>query len=271
MTKSTVALVLDIEGTTTPISFVHAVLFPFARRVLTDPAFLRAHWNDAEFQTHVQALREQAAKDVAASTEFPKATLIPSDSENIDVEYVIEQIISNIRWQMDADRKIGALKGLQGWVWRSGYDSGELVSQVFADVHPAVEKWVKDDIGPVYIYSSGSVEAQKLLFKYTESGDFSSFISGNFDTVNAGLKQEASSYAAIAKAIGLRGHTASDSDVKVERALFVSDMPREIRAAQQVSGWLAALAMRPGNGAVTEEEKALAPNVTTFETLFELI
>jgi len=161
----TPAILLDIEGTTTPIDFVHAVLFPYARQRLAE--FVAAHASDPEVAGAVAALTG------------------PAEALRL----------------MDRDVKSTPLKTLQGLIWKDGYERGELRGVVFPDVAPALERWRRDGRG-VRIFSSGSVLAQRLLFSTCADGDLTRFIDGYFDTTT-GPKKDAASYAAIASAFQL--------------------------------------------------------------------
>jgi len=214
------AILLDIEGTTTPIAFVKDVLFPFARR--NAAAFLAAHRHDPEVQADLALL----AKERAAEKEPGDFAPPPPAASSDPLPYLF--------WLMDRDRKSTALKALQGRIWRDGYESGALVSEVYADVVPALTRF-RDAGIEVAIYSSGSVLAQRLLFAHTNTsaGDLRPLISAWFDTTTGG-KKEAASYARIASELGL----------EPQRVLFVSDVAEELDAAKQ-AGMEVALCVRP--------------------------
>ena len=216
------AIVLDIEGTTTPIAFVYDVLFPFARRHLR--AFLRDEQSrprpDAVFADAIARLALEWADDVARGNTPP--VLTPGDPA------------AYLEWLMDLDRKSPALKSIQGLIWELGYRSGELTSEIFDDVGPALERWRGAGLR-VAIYSSGSVLAQRLLFGHTPAGDLTPLFSGFFDTA-VGPKTSADSYRTIAAALGCA----------TDRMLFVSDVVVELEAARD-AGCRTALAVRPGN------------------------
>ncbi|MFN7929557.1 MAG: acireductone synthase [Blastocatellia bacterium] len=212
-------ILLDIEGTTTPIDFVFQTLFPYARHHLA--AYLAAHWEDV--QADLADLAAEHAADVAQGLQPP-----PLDS--IQLDYVV----AYLHWLMARDRKSTPLKSLQGKVWEEGYKSGALQSQFFADVPPALARWQQQQ-KRICIFSSGSVLAQKLLFAYTEFGDLSGFISGWFDT-KVGAKKEASSYTRIAAAL----------DVAPSEVVFLSDVTAELDAAR-ASGMHTILSLRSGN------------------------
>jgi len=208
------AILLDIEGTTTPISFVHEVLFSYARTHVKN--FLSANANSAEVSADVALLREEQAADVSNGHQ-------PPDSIEAYVEWLIER-----------DRKSTGLKSLQGKIWRHGYVDGSLKSQVYADVAPAFERWREQGLS-INIFSSGSVLAQQLLFAYTEAGDLTKFIDKYFDT-NVGKKGEAESYRRIAETLSLSAN----------EILFISDVTAELDAATE-AGMSTLLSIRPGN------------------------
>ena len=206
MTKG---ILLDIEGTTTPIRFVYDVLFPFAR--------VHAHEHlDAEAE---RALKTEHDADVAsglAPPPWPSGALV------------------YVHWLMDQDRKSTALKNLQGTIWKGGYERGDLHGEVFPDVPLALQRWKQAGFD-VRIYSSGSILAQQLLFSTTPGGDLTRFLNGYFDTTT-GPKSESSSYSAIAKAFML-----APAEI-----LFISDVVRELDAAT-AAGLQVRLCIRPGN------------------------
>jgi enolase-phosphatase E1 len=182
-----VAVLMDIEGTTTPISFVHEVLFPYARDRMAD--WCAAH-ADAPVLAEVRAL---------APEQKPEAALLG--------------------W-MAADAKVTPLKTIQGMIWAAGYASGDILGKLYPDVPPALRRWAQGGV-KLFVYSSGSVEAQKLLFGHTEAGNFVPLFQGFFDT-RVGPKREAASYALIC-----RGANLTPGDV-----LFLSDVEAELDAAQ---------------------------------------
>jgi enolase-phosphatase E1 len=163
---------------------------------------------------------------------------------------------------MSKDIKIAYLKSLQGHLWLTGYHSGALRCPLFRDVAPAMRKWHGEG-KRIVIYSSGSVAAQKLLLQYTtedvDEGDLRGLVSGWYDTVNAGMKNEASSYARI-----VREEQRQGADVKAEEWAFFSDNIREVEAAKK-AGLKTVLAVRPGNAAVPAEEKGKYTVAETFE------
>src|SRR5438034_6794116 len=202
-------ILLDIEGTTTPITFVYDVLFPFVRRHVAD--FVK-HANLADLQREYD-------EDVRRGNNPPVWSAEP---------------IPYIHWLMDQDRKSTALKNIQGQIWLEGYQNGELRGEVFQDVPSALERWHRAGID-IRIFSSGSVLAQRLLFSSTVAGDLTRFLKGYFDTTT-GPKNEASSYTTIAQFFGV-----ATSDI-----LFISDVTRELDAARS-AGMQTLLCVRPGN------------------------
>lgn len=220
LTKQITALLLDIEGTTTPIDFVYEVLFPYAR------AHARPYLADHLFEVRsdIASLIEENANDVRRA--FNPPLIEPSDE--------LDSIVAYIHWLMDRDSKTTALKSIQGKLWDEGYRRGELHSKVFEDVPRAFARW-RQQGKAICIYSSGSVLAQKLLFAHTEAGDLTPYISGFFDT-NTGPKREADSYTRIASELRLPSR----------QIVFVSDLTGELDAAA-AAGFETLLCIRAGN------------------------
>ncbi len=189
------AIVTDIEGTTSSIDFVHEVLFPYARKHL--PAFVREAAADEAVEKLLDDARAEAGE------------------EDADVERVIDILLS---W-IDEDRKATPLKSLQGRIWQHGYASGAFTGHVYDDAVRNLRKW-RDAGIDLYVYSSGSVTAQKLLFGYSDAGDLTPLFCGYFDT-KVGHKRESGSYSRIAESIA----------VPVADILFLSDVVEELDAA----------------------------------------
>jgi enolase-phosphatase E1 len=215
------AILLDIEGTTTPIDFVHKTLFPYAKSRVGE--FVENHF--AELSNEIDQLKEEKSQDDTSEN-----SLEPSDPTSIST--YLEHLI-------DADRKSTPLKSIQGMIWKEGYESGELRSIVFEDVRPALERWTSKGI-KIAIFSSGSVLAQQLLFRYTDHGDLTPFISNYFDTY-IGPKREVKSYQNIA------GELNSDPN----NILFLSDIVEELDTARS-AGLETALVVREGNAVASE-------------------
>lgn len=232
-------VLLDIEGTTTPIAFVHDVLFPFARAHLA--SFLHTHGGDAEVAEVRRRLAREYAEDLARGETVPEGAFDSSDA-----------IAPYVTWLMDRDRKSPGLKLLQGQIWEAGYRAGELRGQVYPDVPPAIRRWRAAGLR-VAIYSSGSELAQRRLFESTEHGDLTPLLSGFFDT-GVGAKVASDSYGRIAAAL----------DVRPAAILFVSDVTRELTAARE-AGVQVVLSLRPGNSAQAGAEQF--ERVVSFEEL----
>jgi enolase-phosphatase E1 len=199
------AIVTDIEGTTSSIDFVRDVLFPYARKRL--PAFVETHGNQPE----VQHWLHEAARE---------AGLVEAGRQDI-IELLLQWI--------DQDRKSTALKALQGMIWKDGYAAGDYRAHMYPEVAARLRDWRADGLR-LYVYSSGSVPAQKLFFHYSEAGDLTPLFAGYFDT-ETGPKREAESYRRIAEAIG----------EQPPHLLFLSDIVEELDAAQAAgfqTGWL---------------------------------
>ncbi|MGN6328408.1 MAG: acireductone synthase [Rhodanobacter sp.] len=199
------AVVTDIEGTTSAITFVRDVLFPYARKRL--PAFVETHADQPE----VQHWLHEAAKEAG----FIEASR----------QEVIELLL---RW-IDEDRKSTALKALQGMIWKAGYEAGDYVAHMYPEVAARLRQWRADGLR-LYVYSSGSVPAQQLFFRHSEAGDLTPLFAGYFDT-ETGPKREPESYRRIAAAIG----------EQPQHILFLSDIVEELDAAREAgfqTGWL---------------------------------
>lgn len=188
------AVLTDIEGTTSSISFVKDVLFPYAR--------------------------ERMADFVTQNQQLPEVQRALQDVETLGgVAPHLETCIRLLCQWIDEDRKLTPLKALQGLIWEAGYQNGDFHGHLYADAFEELKRWRALGV-PLYVFSSGSVKAQKLLFGHTEYGDLTAWFKGYFDTTT-GPKQEPSSYEAIAKKMG---HPP-------ERILFLSDIQGELDAA----------------------------------------
>lgn len=216
------AILLDIEGTTTPINFVHQTLFPFAKAKIDD--YVRENFE--QITDEISQLKNEYKLD------FQNQLY----GRNFD-EKSFESVTNYLKFLIEVDRKSKPLKNLQGKIWQKGYESGELKSVVFEDVPRAFELW-KSENKMLAIYSSGSILAQKLLFGYTNFGYLNLFISNYFDT-NIGGKKEAESYQKIAKML----------KTKPAEILFISDSSAELDAAHE-AGLQTLLSVRAGNGII---------------------
>lgn len=221
-------VLMDVEGTTTSIRFVHDVLFPYAAHNLT---------NYLERQKENPEVKDVLA-EVAATVAEEEEKLLSPEEAGAYLSAWIQQ-----------DRKHTALKSLQGYMWREGYETGQFQGHIYADVVPSWEQWKAKGIR-MGIYSSGSVEAQKLLFGYSEQGDLTPYLEAHFDT-HIGHKREASSYRAIQKALAF----------PPKAILFLSDVTEELDAARD-SGMLTMQIVRPGTKAGTDH-----PTAETFDQI----
>lgn len=190
------AIVTDIEGTTSSLSFVKDVLFPYARRHLAE--YVRQHAGESAVTEQLAAVSELAGRELGQDA-------------------AIDQLL---QW-IDEDRKATPLKALQGMIWEAGYRNGDFTGHIYVDAAQALRQWHDAGI-PVYVYSSGSVYAQKLLYAHTEFGDLTPLFSGYFDTTT-GAKTDSGSYRKIAGRIG----------VPATQILFLSDIKAELDAARE--------------------------------------
>ena len=212
------AIVTDVEGTATSIAFVKEKLFPYARAHLAE--FVEVHSDDVEVAPLLTEARALAGKE----------------------HYDREQTVRLLQGWIDADKKATPLKTLQGLIWADGFARGELVGDVYADAAAALRRWQQAGIR-LYVYSSGSVQAQRLVFGHTRHGDLTALFSGFFDT-RVGGKLDQASYHVIAAAI----------DTAPGNILFLSDHTGELDAAR-IAGWRttaldrgeAVLPARPGH------------------------
>lgn len=198
-------ILTDIEGTTSSISFVHDTLFPYAAEHL--PGFVREYCDTPEVSGQLDSVAQDAGVD----------------REN--TEALIEILQTWIR----EDRKVTSLKALQGMVWEQGYQKGELQGHIYEDAAQHLQYWHDRGLR-LYVYSSGSVKAQKLIFGFTTAGDFTPFFSGYFDT-RVGGKKEPEAYRNILNELG----------VEAETVLFLSDVEAELEAAEAAgmkTAWL---------------------------------
>lgn len=204
------AVVVDIEGTTSATGFVTQVLYPYSR------------------ERFGRLLTERAGEaDVRRATDQVRELLGEPDADAARVEQALTT------W-LDEDRKVTPLKTLQGILWSEGFARGELVSHFYDDVVPVLRGWRAVGLRQ-YVYSSGSVTAQRAWFAHSPYGDLRPLMDGFFDTENAGPKQAADAYRTITAALA----------IPPGRTLFLSDRPAELDAAK-AAGWLTAGVRRPG-------------------------
>ncbi|MHB1587302.1 MAG: acireductone synthase [Acidiferrobacteraceae bacterium] len=191
-------ILTDIEGTTTSIAFVADVLFPYARRAM--PQFVAGHAHEPRVRALLEETRDLAGLDENATDAALAAVLCD--------------------W-IDQDRKVAPLKSLQGLIWADGYAGRAFVGHVYPDAVAALRQWHRDGLA-LYVFSSGSVAAQQLLFRHSDAGDLTPLFSGYFDT-RTGAKRDPAAYRAIAQAISM----------KTDALLFLSDLVEELDAASE--------------------------------------
>eukprot|EP00755_Sulcionema_specki_P032743 Sspe_Gene.19941::Locus_7290_Transcript_1_1_Confidence_1.000_Length_1089::g.19941::m.19941 len=240
-------VLLDIEGTTTPIPFVTTVLFPYAEEAVED--YVTNNYDD--LTDVITAMRKQALDDGKAVPQIPK--------EDQGRDKVVAGVVANVRHNSQQNRKLAPLKELQGRIWKEGYAAGKLKGKVFDDVPRALRRWKEMGL-EVHIFSSGSVPAQKLLFGYSDHGDLLPYISGHHDLTTAGNKRVSDSYTAIAKSL----------KVKPESVVFLTDQVGEAVAAREAK-MRPILLNRPENLRLPPEEQGVAPGflqLLTFDDLF---
>lgn len=211
-------ILLDIEGTTSSVSFVYDVMFPFVLRELEE--YLRGHWGDEGLTKACDLIASDAGHDDLTTWAGEK-----------NAQLLVRDEVLRL---MNGDVKATGLKRLQGLIWKDGFESGELRAHLFDDTAGAIRRWREADID-VRIYSSGSVQAQKLFFGHTVEGDLLPLLSGHYDT-QIGPKRESESYRKIA----------SEIDLPAEQILFLSDVTAELDAARE-AGMRTGLVIRPGN------------------------
>jgi enolase-phosphatase E1 len=237
------AVLLDIEGTTTPIAFVHDVLFPHARAHAH--AFLDVHHADDAVREATRRLIVEHAED-STKTDSPPPLDIRSDAASR------ASMARYVEWLIDRDRKAPGLKLLQGLIWEEGYRAGELHGEVYPDVAPALTNLHRAGIR-IAIYSSGSALAQQRLFASTPDGDLTPLITRFFDT-EIGAKREVASYARICETL----------QVSPSLTLFLSDVVPELDAAA-AAGLAVALTIRPGNPAQPDADRY--EQITSFDQI----
>lgn len=191
------AIVTDIEGTTTSLAFVKDVLFPYARQHMAQ--FIKENAHNEQIRAHLNAVSNEVGKKL-------------NDED-------LTQLLIN--W-IDQDKKNTPLKSLQGMIWKSGYESGAYTGHVYADAAHNLKRWHEQGI-KLFVFSSGSVQAQRLIFGYSSAGDLTSYFTDYFDT-KIGNKRETTAYQTITKQTGVEPH----------EILFLSDIKQELDAAKEV-------------------------------------
>lgn len=245
-------VLLDVEGTTTSISFVADIMFPYARREVA--SFLDTTFDNADTQADIEALRKLAQEDLAAGqTETVQIPAVGSPKAEI-----VAAALANVLAQMNNDRKSTALKQLQGHIWHHGFVSGEMQGDIYDDALEAFNKWKPTT--PIFIYSSGSIAAQKLLFGYNKHGNLGEYLKGHFDTT-IGSKLEKESYNNIFNEI-LKQYPGVDK----KQVLFGTDNIKEAIAADE-AGFSTFLSVRADTLPLPENHPFHA--VTTFADVWK--
>ncbi len=251
------AVILDIEGTICPVSFVRDTLFPYFLEHLAD------YISKVEYPLSDAANKSENIQVAEILDRFPAA----DTRDKAHLEQYIRKLVGD-------DVKDSALKEFEGYVWKSGYNSGEILAPLYNDAIQAIKHWSVTLSKGLFIYSSGSIEAQKLLFSHvnvTERGqqlsvsDLNGLLSGYFDTTNAGNKLLVGSYKKILADIGYNPEAIAQS--KCSDALFLSDNPAEVNAAIQ-AGMTSYLVYRPGNKKLPQDIKNGYKMITNFQQLF---
>ena len=237
------AILLDIEGTTTPISFVYRTLFPFAAAHVEE--FLERHSSDREVSDVVEQLRLQREADSRNIADLPPWS-------DASLTQRLHSAAAYVRYLIERDSKMTALKSLQGKIWQAGYRAGQLRGEVYQDVAPGFIRWHAHG-RRIAIFSSGSILAQQLLFRHSSAGDLTELLSAYFDT-NTGSKRATKSYRDIAAALS----------VTPGEIVFLSDTAAELDAAH-AAGMQTALSLRPE---VKQPAELAHPFIATFDEVF---
>ncbi|TGL45479.1 acireductone synthase [Leptospira meyeri] len=222
---------LDIEGTTAPIAFVHQILFPYAKKHIT--GFLK----DFQFsEVRMKEIQSEFEKDRNLREEgFLSRFCNPNSLTKMEpIVFSTDLIPSYFEYLIEKDRKFGPLKEIQGKIWKEGYESGEIKSTVYPDVPEFLKKAQESGIQN-HVYSSGSVEAQILIYQYSELGDLRNYFVSYFDTAVGG-KREKTSYENIAREL-----KSSPNQIR-----FFTDIVEEAEAAHAI-GMDVVILNRPGN------------------------
>ncbi|XP_041353792.1 enolase-phosphatase E1-like isoform X2 [Gigantopelta aegis] len=214
-------------------------------------SYVMKHYDDTELQKDIAALRELSKKDKEANTEG--VVEIPNGDGSKDE--IVKGVCENVKWQMKQDRKSTELKQLQGHIFKEAYKNGGVSAELFEDVAPVLRQLFDEGL-QLYVFSSGSVEAQKLFFAHTSDGDLTDVFSGYYDTTVGG-KTESSSYKTITTEIGN----------EPDEILFLTDTPEEASAAVE-AGIRSTLVIRPGNEDLTDEHLQNFSCIERFDELF---
>ena len=235
-------VLLDIEGTISDIRFVYDVMFPYAKNNME--RFLEESWSTPVVQDAIWTVAKDAGTTAVEDLLGPDWRTGPHKA--------LAKMNEHLQQLMATDSKATGLKLLQGMVWQNGFESGALRAELFADVLPALEQWKASGLD-LRIYSSGSVLAQRMFFKYTTLGDLTDLFSAHYDTT-IGTKRDAASYARIA----------AESQYDPSEIVFVTDVHAELLAASQ-AGMQVVASVRPNNIPLPAEFTGLI--ITSFSQL----
>ena len=219
-------LLLDIEGTTCPVSFVSDVLFPFAKQELSH--YIKQHWDESPHKKPIQAAKKEWLDDQSPESMKIKQQVAKRETEEMD------GLIQYLKHLISIDKKSTALKDLQGKIWEHGYNNGDLKSQLFPETAECLREWRKQGL-TLSVYSSGSIQAQKLLYRHSPAGDLEKLFSHWFDT-HTGPKKSTESYIRIAEQL----HSSPN------KIWFVSDNGAECDSAR-LAGMHTLFSLRDGN------------------------
>ncbi|MCT0216967.1 acireductone synthase [Synechococcus sp. CS-1330] len=233
-------VLLDIEGTTCPVSFVSDTLFPYAAEHLG--SFLNEHHKDPQVQELLAEVEKAWAEDPEPEAQSMRQQALSGWSDGV---------LKYLHWLINKDRKLPPLKELQGMIWEIGYQNGKLQGPLFKDVPSALRQWHAAGL-QLAVYSSGSVVAQQLIYGYSSGGDLRAIFGHWFDT-RVGGKRDQSSYTKITGSL----------DVPSHQVLFISDTLAECEAAA-ASGMQVLLSIRPGN---SEQAVGRFERISSFQDL----
>ena len=219
-------LLLDIEGTTCPVSFVSDVLFPFAKQELS--TYIKQNWDKIPHNKPIQAAKKEWLDDESSKSMQIKQQVAKGETEEMD------GLIQYLKHLISIDKKSTALKDLQGKIWEHGYNNGDLKSQLFPETAECLREWREQGI-TLSVYSSGSIQAQKLLYRHSPTGDLEKLFSHWFDT-HTGPKKSTESYTKIAEQL----HSSPN------KIWFVSDNGAECDSARS-AGMNTLFSLRDGN------------------------
>jgi enolase-phosphatase E1 len=211
MTATITHVLLDIEGTTCPVSFVAEVLFPYARERIS--GFLRTHGNEPEIAQLIRDVEQAWSADTTPEAVEMRQAMHQASQ--------LEAVGHYLQLLIDRDIKLSALKDLQGHIWEAGYHKGDLIAPLFEDVPAALQRWQQQGL-VLAVYSSGSIPAQKLLYGHSQAGDLCPLFSHWFDT-RTGPKKNAESYRKIS----------AELQTPANQVLFISDCLAELNAASE--------------------------------------